>query len=150
MPAHAAARRLTTVLTAAVTASGLLGAVALPADAAIRISKVRYDAKGTDTTSNVNGEYVEITNTGNKGKRLSGWQLKDDTGHTFTFPSFKLGSGRTVTVRTGEGGNTGRTLYWGQGWHVWNNTGDVAKHKKPSGTTADTCRWGDGTGVTAC
>ena len=42
------------------------------------------------------------------------------------------------------------TLYWNQGWYVWNNTGDKARLITPAGSLVDTCQWGSGSGYRAC
>jgi len=39
------------------------------------------------------------------------------------FPSFTLGPGAKVKLHTGSGSDSATDLYWGQGSHVWNNTG---------------------------
>jgi competence protein ComEC len=45
---------------------------------------------------------------------------------------FILGSGATVTVRSGSGTNIQTDLYWGRTQHVWNNDGDAA-HLRDTG-----------------
>ena len=57
---------------------------------------------------------------------LTGWQLVDLIGHTFTFPEFSLNPVGTVTVYAGSGINTATALYWGSGSPIWNNDHDTA------------------------
>jgi len=89
------------------------------------ISYVHYDAEGNDN-ENLNDEYVVIRNEGNVDVDLIGWKLKDEANHVFTFPSFTLKPGATVTVHTGSGTNTQTDLYWGKDRAVWNNDHDTA------------------------
>lgn len=66
-----------------------------------------------------------ILNQGSSDVSLSGWKLKDEYGHTYTFPSFVLKAGNRVTVYTGSGTNTQDKLYWGRSSAVWNNDSDT-------------------------
>ena len=136
---------------------GLLGGLLAAAPTAAAATKVRikaayYDSPGADTGSNnsLNAEYIVIKNYGSRGKVLTDWTLRDPDGHVYTFPTFKLRAGRAVKVHTGSGSDTGRHLYSGEGWYVWNNTGDVAKLKKPGGTTVDRCQWDGGSRYETC
>lgn len=126
-----------------------------PAEAAskVKITRVYYDSPGTpDSGSNrsLNGEWVRIKNTGSKAVSLTGWTLRDKTGFTYRFGTFKLGAGKSVTIRTGSGTDTAKNRFWGQDWYVWNNSGDKAILKNGSGKTVDTCKWGSGPGYTNC
>jgi hypothetical protein len=119
----------------------------LPANAlaAVRITKVQYDSPGSDTgsKSSLNAEWVKIKNKGSKGVSLSGWTLRDTAGHVYSFGSFKLKAGRTVTVHTGKGSNGSKHRYWGSGAYIWNNDGDTAKLKKGT-KLKDKCKWAGG------
>jgi hypothetical protein len=55
-------------------AAALTLALASPASAAIRITKIYFDSPGADTGSNtsLNAEYVVIKNTGTTRKTLTG------------------------------------------------------------------------------
>jgi hypothetical protein len=44
-------------------------------------------------------------------------------------------------VRTGRGPNTDTTRYLGRAGYVWNNTGDTAYLRTPSGALMDSCKW---------
>lgn len=143
-------RRLAVVFAVTATAMG----VALPqasATSTIQLGRIQYNAPGTDTTSNVNGEYVVIKNLGSRGVSLTGWTLRDAQNHVYKFGTFTLGGGKTVVVHTGKGANTSTVRYWGLGWHVWNNTGDTAYLRNSAGVLADTCAWtSSGTGYKYC
>ena len=76
--------------------------------------------------------------------------MRDLANHVYTVPSFKLGAGKSVKLHTGKGTNSSTDLYWGRGYYVWNNTGDKAILRNSSGTTNDTCTWGDGSGIKYC
>ena len=119
---------------------------------AVRITRVQYDSPGSDTGSNssLNAEWVRITNKSAKAKVLTGWKLRDKTGHAYKFRAFTLKPGKSVRVHTGKGANTRTDLYWRQSWYIWNNTGDKAIVKNKAGALIDTCSWGDGSGATNC
>jgi hypothetical protein len=122
----------------------LTAALASAASAAIRITKIYYDSPGSDTpitNAKLNGEWIRLKNTGGAKKSLKGWKVRDGAGHVYTFGTYTLGAGKTVTIHTGSGANRARHRYWGQGNYIWNNDKDKATLKKPSGTTADTCSY---------
>lgn len=131
----------------ALAAAGALLAAA-PAEAAhqsgLHIGLVQFDSPGKDTRSNtsLNAEWVNIHNNAKSAVQLKGYKLKDNTGYTYTFGSYKIGAGKTVKVRTGKGKNVPGTVYWNRGSYVWNNTGDKARLVTPSGALRDSCSWG--------
>jgi hypothetical protein len=57
---------------------------------------------------------------------LSGWQLKDSDGNTFTFPQITLYPNGAVQVHTSAGTGTVIDLYWNMGVPVW-QSGEDAK-----------------------
>jgi hypothetical protein len=79
-------------------------------------------------------------------KTLTGWTIRDASGHVYRFPTFTLRAGYSVTLHSGSGINTATNLYWDYGAYVWNNSGDRAILKNKAGTTKDTCSW-SGTGA---
>lgn len=83
---------------------------AIPAQAApaLQFRRLQYDAPGRDTRSNasINAEYVVIKNTSGSAKSLTGWTVRDASGHVYTFGTFTLAAGATVTLRSGRGTNT--------------------------------------------
>ena len=111
-----------------------------PQQQSVEISYVNYDAPGNDY-DNLNGEYVTIQNSGSENVDLSGWRLVDAASHTFTFPSFTLAPGSTVTVYTGSGTNTQTSLYWGSSSPIWNNDHDTAYLYDSSGELIDSYSW---------
>jgi hypothetical protein len=136
-------RTITAVL-AALLAAVALSAVHAPAASAagkIKFTKLYADSPGSDnrSTKSLNAEYVVVHNGGRSKVKLAGYKIKDKSGHVYTFPSsFTLKAGKSVTVHTGPGKNTSKSLYWGQHNYVWNNTGDTAYLVK-SGKRLDTC-----------
>ena len=104
------------------------------------ISLCHYDAEGNDNY-NLNDEYIVIENRGSGAISLTAWTLKDEVGHSFTFPSFTLEAGATVTVHTGSGSNTQTNLYWGSGAAVWNNDHDTAYLYDSEMNLKDTKSW---------
>ena len=83
---------------------------------------------------NFQDEWIEITNKGSSPVSLGGWKIEDEgSKHIYTFPSYTLNAGSTVTVYTGKGINTGTELYWQLGSPIWNNDGDTAYFYDSSG-----------------
>jgi hypothetical protein len=78
-------------------------------------------------------EYVRIENHGAGPTTLTNWSLCDAQGNCFVFPSFTLGAGAKVFVRTGTGVNDVDDLYWGRSQPVWDNTGDTATLRNSGG-----------------
>ena len=143
-----------TLLPLALTA-GSLAAAAQPASAAsaVQILKVKYDSTGSDngTNASLNDEWVMLKNTASTSRVLTGWTVKDKTGYTYTFPTFTLKAGATVTVRTGKGTATSSQRYYNRTWYVWNNTGDTAYVHNKAGTLQDSCTWSAvGSGSKTC
>ncbi|MYY83529.1 MULTISPECIES: lamin tail domain-containing protein [unclassified Streptomyces] len=146
------------VLAAATLSVSLLAAS--PASAAtarhqggLHLGTIQYDSPGRDTRSNssLNAEWVNIHNSSRSAIQLKGYKLKDDTGYTYTFGSYKIGAGKTVKVRTGKGSDASGVRYWGRSNYVWNNTGDKARLIKPSGSQLDSCKWTrQGSGSISC
>lgn len=132
----------------------MLALTANPAEAAIpvRFTKVQYDSPGTDNGTNwsLNAEWVVITNKGTTSRNMTGWTLRDASGHVFRFPTFTLARGASVKVHTGRGTNTRTDLFWKQTAYVWNNSGDKAILKTSGGTTVDTCSWSGSGTYTSC
>ncbi len=50
---------------------------------------------------------------------LAGWSLRDETGHSYTFPSLMLFEGGAISIHTAPGTDTVTDLYWGQAAAVW-------------------------------
>jgi hypothetical protein len=127
-------------------------AIVPAAPGAIRITRVYFDSPGSDYGSNssLNHEWIRLRNTGSRARSLTGWKIRDTGGHVYRFGQFRLRAGRSVTVHTGSGSNTGRHHYWGQGWYVWNNDGDTARLRKRNGTLVDTCSFSGTGSSTAC
>lgn len=125
-----------------------------PADAAskVQIVKAYYNSPGDDTRSNtsLNAEYVVVKNTDTVKRTLTGWTLRDVSGYVYKFPTFALAAGKSVTVHTGKGTNSGSHLYWNRTSYVWNNTGDTATLKNSSAVFADTCKWGSTGSYISC
>ncbi|MFC0599718.1 lamin tail domain-containing protein [Streptomyces palmae] len=147
--------RIRAALPATLTAAAALAVGLLPAASAqatvrsaahqggLHLGYIQYDSPGRDTRSNasLNAEWVNIHNNSRSAIQLKGYKLKDNTGYTYTFGSYKIGAGKTVKVRTGKGSNAAGVVYWGRGSYVWNNTSDKARLIKPSGSLLDSCSW---------
>jgi hypothetical protein len=111
----------------------------------VQFTRVQYRAK------TLNGEYVQITNRTPATVDLKGWTVRDAGNHVYTFGStYRLGKGGSVYLHTGKGTNSTAHRYWGRTGYIWNDGGDTAVLRTAAGKTVDSCRWGSGSGVTAC
>ncbi|MGX4695498.1 lamin tail domain-containing protein [Streptomyces sp. JNUCC 63] len=132
-----------TAVAACVLAGSLL--VATPAQAAgsVHLTKIYYNSPGPDTRSNasLNAEYVVIKNSTSKAVSLKGWTLSDASSHRYTFNTFTLKAGASVTVHTGKGTNTAAHVYQQRAAYVWNNDKDKATLKTAAGKIQDTCSY---------
>ena len=94
---------------------------------------------------------MQIKNVTSTTKSLTGWKIYDKGRiRTYTFPTTSVAPGDVVRVHTGSGSNSTRHRYWGLGWWVSNNTGDIAYLYRPDGTRADRCEPALGAGVKSC
>ncbi|WP_329093596.1 lamin tail domain-containing protein [Streptosporangium sp. NBC_01469] len=123
-------------------------AAALPA---VQFAKIYYNSPGSPdngANSSLNGEWAQLKNTTRKAINLKGWTLRDKTSapdHVYTFGTFTLGAGKTVTVRTGKGTNTSTTRYWGRAGgtfaYIWNQASDTGYVRNPAGKLIDSCSY---------
>ncbi|MCE3032423.1 lamin tail domain-containing protein [Streptomyces griseofuscus] len=116
-----------------------------PAQAAggVKIYHVWFDSPGSDNRSNtsLNGEWVQIKNTGGSAVSLKGWVLKDASNHRYVFPNIKIGAGKYLKIHTGSGKATTSDRYQGRRAYVWNNDKDTATLTKASGAKVWSCSW---------
>lgn len=93
---------------------------------------VNWDADGNDA-ANVNGEWVDIVNTGANVVSLAGWWVRDaayrgNKAHGYVFPAgAQVGPGERVRVRVGHGTNHDNTYYWGLDEPIFANVTGGAK-----------------------
>lgn len=110
----------------------------------MQIHEVYYNSPGPDTGSNasLNAEWVQLHNTSGSRISLTSWRLRDAAGHIYTFGNYTIGPYGYVKIHTGQGSNTQADRYWGSSWYIWNNTGDHATLKYPTGSVVDYCAFG--------
>lgn len=107
----------------------------------MRIQEINHDAPGPDH-QNPNGEWVDLVNDGSEAVDLTGFTLKDEANHVFTFPAVSLEPGQVLRLYSGRGLDSDGDLYWGlSGDSVWNNNGDTAFLRDPQGRLVDTLRY---------
>ena len=131
---------------AAVLTLASMTAASIPAQAAtpkLHFTKAYANSPGSDNRSNssLNAEYLVLKNSGTTTWTLTRYTIRDKARHVYTFPTFKLKAGASVTLHTGRGTNTSSHLYWESRAYIWNNDGDTATLKNTVGTTKDTCSW---------
>lgn len=92
-------------------------------------SETSGSAKSTVYVSDLNlqDERVQISNMGSSPVSLNGWKIEDEgSKHIYTFQSYTLNAGTTVTIFTGKGTSSATELYWQLDDPIWNNDGDTA------------------------
>jgi hypothetical protein len=143
--------RKTLAAVAALAAALTTGAITpSPAAAAVtptlRFHGAQYDSPGKDTKTNasLNNEWISLINTGAKPVNLKGYTIRDKANHVHVLGNVTIAAknGR-LWLHTGKATGTTTHRYWGQGNYVWNNTGDTAYLRRPTGATVDTCTWGN-------
>ncbi|MFJ3912748.1 lamin tail-like protein [Streptomyces sp. 2132.2] len=151
MSASLATRR---VLSAFLAAGALVGAAALPAAAAdnhgrdhrgakssIVIGDVQYDSPGRDRSARaLNGEWVEVKNTGRNSVNLRGFTLTDRQGNRYQFKDFRLDGRSSVKVHTGQGRDTRHDVYQDRHQQVWDER-DSATLRDNRGNVLDSDSW---------
>jgi hypothetical protein len=65
----------------------------------------QFDTPGSDN-HNLTEEYVCFTNWGVSPQLMTNWHVEEESGHTFTFPSFALDAGASVVLHTGSGADS--------------------------------------------
>ena len=115
---------------------GIWKAPEAPLSRCIGILYFNWNAEGNDCY-NLNDEYVTFKNTCTEPIDMTGWSVKDEANHIYTFPNFELVGGATVTLYTGSGMDTRTELYWNNIGHrcnaIWNNDGDTLYLRDESG-----------------
>ncbi|MBI5933713.1 MAG: lamin tail domain-containing protein [Chloroflexi bacterium] len=74
---------------------------------------------------NLGAEVVILRYVGAGQIDLSSWQLKDESGNIFLFPSITLVNGGAVQLHTAAGTNTVVDLYWNLSAPIW-KSGETA------------------------
>ena len=83
-------------------------------------------------------EWVEFTNQGAQPIDMTGYTLKDEANHIYEFSAFTLRPDQRARLYSGDGQDTETRLHWGLGRDmVWNNGGDTAYLRDPSGALVD-------------
>jgi micrococcal nuclease len=114
----------------------------LPADVPVKIRFINYDAPGADHL-NPNGEWVELVNEGTEAVDLSGFSLKDEANHIYTFDAVHLEPGEALAVHSGVGQDGPGSVYWGLIEDaIWSNGGDTAYLRDPEGRLVDIYGYG--------
>ncbi len=120
----------------------------------IEIVNIHNNPAGEDTASKLTDEYITIKNVSTKSYTMVGWIVSDRTPtgketHLFYFPervngnTWTLDPGEYIYLMTGKGTNryypkTDKHgpqfhFYMQRDWFVWNNSGDTAYLRLPSG-----------------
>ena len=106
----------------------------------LRVVDVHADAEGRDG-DHLNDEYVVFENAGERTLDLSGWTVRDEAGHEYTFGDVTLAPGERLTLHTGSGTATATDRYWGSDGPLWNNDGDTVTVETANGTRVVTTRY---------
>lgn len=111
----------------------------------LRFHVSQYDSPGSDSRSpqSLNAEWITLINSGKKPINLDGWSVGEAQGRSYTFGAVTIpGQGGRIKLHTGHGADTATDVYWNSGNYIWNNTGDQATLRDPSGKSRDLCGWG--------
>ena len=115
----------------------MTGVDSTAAGGCVAIQYAQFDADGNDAT-NLNGEYVVVTNKCSTMIGVGGWKVRDKAGHAYRFASgVRMGKG-SIYVHTGKGTNRPGHRYWDRTTPIWNNTGEIAYLLNASGTRVST------------
>ncbi|MBB2948951.1 hypothetical protein FB565_008737 [Actinoplanes lutulentus] len=132
---------------AAVVPAQAVPAQAVPAQAVTtpvpRLDVAQYDSPGKDTRTNesVNAEWVALVNESAKPVAIKGWSIREQGGRVYTFGAVTIAAKAKLRLHTGRGTDTATDRYWNSGNYLWNNTGDTATLRDPTGSAVDTCTW---------
>ncbi|HLC59108.1 MAG TPA: thermonuclease family protein [archaeon] len=77
-----------------------------------------------EINKNPNGEHFTLENVCSYVLNMSGWTVKDEARHTYTF-KINLSPKSTITLNTGIGKSNQTYIFWGMKSPVWNNAGDT-------------------------
>ena len=87
----------------------------------------------TPTTSvkivnkDLDGEIVEIKNTGTTSVNMTGWTLVSVEGNqTYTFPNINIGAGKSIYITSGKNAKNTPPYYKWTTANIWLNSGDAA------------------------
>jgi len=83
-------------------------------------------------------EYVEIRNDDTVAIQLSGWTLRDEANHVFTFSSHVMQPGQVCRVYTNAYYSESCSFSYGSSSAIWNNSGDCAYLQDSAATLIDT------------
>ncbi|MCZ4353101.1 lamin tail domain-containing protein [Roseovarius aestuarii] len=109
--------------------------------AEFEISAVNFDVPGVDD-DNVNGEWVEITNTGSSDADLRDWRLQYQTGTFYDWgDSVIVGAGETIRISMGQGTNTDTQFFWGNTSAALSNSSGDLTLLTPYRTVEYTFQW---------
>lgn len=97
------------------------GAVAAPPKTATPQGDIPLEIVSVVGAGTLSAESVVIRYNGDGQVDLTGWQLKDQQGNTFTFPQLTLYTNGAVQVHTTNGIDTVIDLYWDISDPVWDS-----------------------------
>ena len=104
----------------------------------ITIDYIEYDPEGSE----VDGEYLIITNHDNYNINMEGWYLQDEAARTAYEFNYTLEINTSVRIYTGSGEDNQTALFWGWYQGIWNNSGDMAILQDEGGLMVDYYRYG--------
>jgi hypothetical protein len=112
---------------------------------AVVIRKIFYNSPGRDDRSNasLNAEWVKLHNRSGHRVTLTGWTLRDRSGHVYTFGTYRLAAHSYVKIHTGRGHNTQANRFQRRDAYVWNNDGDRATLRNANGVFKSRCSYSD-------
>jgi hypothetical protein len=107
----------------------------------VTVGSVTRDPPGPNTPRMLNKEVVSLTSTAKSTIDLTGWNLTDGEGVSYTFPSGSVICQYVViSLHSGRGANTDTDFYADWGWR-WDNQGDTVRIHNAEGRLVATCSY---------
>ncbi len=90
-------------------------------------SKALIEIVQVISPGDITAEGIELRNVSGGVILMQGWKLSDSSGHTFTFPEYRMFPGGRVMIYTRAGTNFPIALFWGQSRAIWGDPGQVVQ-----------------------
>lgn len=92
-----------------------------------------------DKQTDLNSEFITLTNLGDTDVDVSEWRVRDTHGATYRVPAgTTLPPTESLTIHTGSGSDVGQHLFWGRDRFVWSGHGGPVVLEDAAGSRVDT------------
>jgi YD repeat-containing protein len=105
----------------------------------VTVGSVTRDPPGPNSPTMLNKEVVSLTSTAKSTIDLTGWNLADGDGVSYTFPPGSvICQSVVISLHSGRGANTDTDFYADWGWR-WDDQGDTVRIHDAEGRLVATC-----------